>query len=203
MKRGVIFAGILLLIIGLAGCTYTSDPVFGDCDTFLMYHDSCDRFMDSWAGSICEERYGPLIDIPSSDTDCYPKVECTRFFADEKTSGWLRKCRYLVVEPKCVMSFDIECTDFSASDNLLSIELRNKMDGHIKDVALQVVTEGGTFDCKDSDNDRILAANETDNFYCDLAVGEYLEGTLSLVYKDYRTGAMNTKSGSIVLVRGS
>ena len=199
-----IFTAIIpvLMFFLLSGCyMYQSDPIFGDCDTFLNYHDACVRFMDSYRDSVCWEKYEDYPDIPSSDIECYPKVECNLFFEQEQTRQWLRRCRYVNMEPKCLLSFDVACVDWSASDKLLSLKLENKMETHVKEMSLQVVTSDGTYSCKDSDNDSILAANETDTFYCEMPVGDYLDASLLFVYDDYRSGARHTKTGSLVIVR--
>ncbi len=199
-----IFPAIIMVFVFflVSGCyLYQSDPIFGDCDTFLSYHDACVRFMDSYDDSVCWQKYEDYPDIPSSDVECYPKVECSTFFEKEQTKQWLRRCRYVNMEEKCVLSFDVTCEGWHASDRLLSLKIMNKMDTHIKDVSLQIVSDIGTYDCRDSDNDAILAVNETDTFYCTMPIGDYLDATVLIGYEDYRSGARSNKKGNIVLVR--
>lgn len=201
MKFPAIFPFIVLLtLLILSGCSYGKDPVFRDCDNFLSYHDACVAFMDSYPGSVCDIRYSEYPDIPSSDTECYPKVECGAFFEKPETEDWLRKCRYIFIEPRCVLSSDVVCERFTASDKLLSVTLLNGLDVSTLDMKLQVVTKKGAFDCRDAGNDDIMGPGESDVFYCDVPVGQYLEGDLLFSYTD-QAGSAVFKEGKIVVVR--
>ncbi len=206
MKRGMFLTTAAVFLVActlMSGCYTQQDPVFGDCDTFLAYYDSCVRFVDAYPGSVCEVRYpaGDISVIDPSDKECYPMVQCTEFRQTRETADWLRKCRYLDVSERCVMSFDVSCDRHAYSDDLVSVTLTNRGEGHMKKIQLQLVSDAGTFSCRDSDNDRILAVNETDTFYCPVgSMPAVFEAEMVILYEDYKTGAMNTKTGRLAVL---
>lgn len=187
-------AVIMLLLGGCIPYSKGNDKIFADCDSFLAYYDSCTKFMEAMPGSRCREY--ETLDIPESDSQCYPLVECDWFMKRPETATRLVDCRYSPEEePHCTLSFDVTCESFSVSDGKLMIVLRNGLDEHIKDMELKVVAEGQTLDCKDSDADRIMATGEEEVFICD---GLADKGVLQFVYRDYYQGALNMKEGEII-----
>ncbi|MBW2964533.1 hypothetical protein KY363_03665 [Candidatus Woesearchaeota archaeon] len=219
-----ILFGVLLLA---SGCSFmvqgdkdysvsvkeAEEQVFADCDSFLAYYDSCERFYESVPGSVCEQRYSVTAegmadisegDIPASDADCYPLVECNWFNGLGRTKSRLAECRVTgPARPRCIISYDIQCVGFNATREQVVLELKNAMDSNIKQVSLSVNTATGAhLTCRDSDDDGILAKGETDTFVCRSGEGilplprtRTLKATLELVFADYTSGAFSTKTG--------
>ncbi len=214
MKRIIILLSLLVLTLASAGCQLKLsgtgyvvsiqedyERIFADCGSFLAYYDSCQRFFDSWPGSVCDQRYGSYLEVPESDRECYPVQDCDWFMKRPQTPARLAECRYPEDStPRCMLSFDISCTDFSATQDGISLTLQNNRDYHIKDILLEIISEEGNIRCFDSQQDRILAKDESDVFTCPASLGEGIyRGMISLGFEDYRTNAYNTKTGEIVV----
>jgi hypothetical protein len=218
MKRGAILkaALVVLALLFLSACSSTptgyfiynsADDIFADCDSFLAYYDSCDLFLDAYDDSICKRSYVSMDKISKSDRQCYPAVECSAFFAEATTKARLAECRYEQGGSKCVLSFDVQCTDHSATSEAITLTIKNnqKTPYNIKKVRLSLHLTDQTIDCTDSDNDAILAAGEEDVFTCRPLYGSIplpktraLKATINLQYSDYRTNAMHTKTGVMI-----
>ncbi|MBW2997832.1 hypothetical protein KY349_05825 [Candidatus Woesearchaeota archaeon] len=219
MKR-LMFPFIVFILL-LSGCemktsitgkTYlfsikeNSDKIFADCDSFLMYYDACNRFLDSVPGSVCEQRYGTDVlsrdDIPESDDECYPVVECNWYLNIRGIKDRLRECRPdMGSDPKCALSFDVSCESFSAEQGSVTMVLKNNKDRHIKNLALTLVRSGENIDCTDSQGDSFLASGETDEFTCEsssITQGTF-ESALQLVYQDFKNEALSSATGSLVV----
>jgi hypothetical protein len=172
------------------------EKVFADCDSFLAYYDACERFMESVPGSRCAEY--TTLDIPESDRECYPIVECDWFMRLDRTAQRLSECRFIPPsEPKCIISFDIYCESFTATEQGIDLNISNRMDSHVKRMKVSLIGEDINAECIDSDMDSILASGESDIFSCTpVPAGTY---AISVLHEDYRSGAMHTKEGRLVI----
>lgn len=223
----ILHIALLILVLFVSGCSFlvqgdkdykvsvmeAEEQVFADCDSFLAYYDSCERFYESIPGSVCEQKYSITSegmtdmsekDIPSGDSSCYPLVECNWFNNLGRTKSRLSECRVSgPARPRCILSYDIQCIGFNATKSEVVLQVKNGLETNIKQVSLTLNTgTGAHITCRDSDDDGILAKGETDTFVCRSADGliplprtRTLKASLDLVYADYNSGAFSTKTG--------